>query len=237
MHTKKPKILCIIPARSGSKGLKNKNFKKINKIPLIEYTINLAKKIKEINKVFVSTDSKKIFDYSKKLNCEAPYLRPKKISGDKSSVEEVCSDVLNYYKKQKIFFDIILVLQPTSPLRKIDTVKKVLKSIINNKNISAVTTFCECSNSHPNYIYRMNMKKFIPIIKKKVKRRQNFKNYYFRTGVAYAVKTSFFLRSKKLYPKNPSGILLTDYIEAINIDTITDFRIAKCIIESKKTKC
>ena len=127
-----------------------------------------------------------------------------------------------------------MVLQPTSPLRRLSTVKKVLKKIISDEKISAVTTFCECSNSHPNYIYRKNKNEFIPLMKKKVKRRQNFKKYYFRTGVAYAVKTKFFQKSKKLYPKNPYGILLKDSFESINIDTKIDFRLAKYIIESKK---
>ena len=234
MKKKNEKILCIIPARSGSKGLRNKNFKRINNIPLIGYTINLAKKIKHIDKLFVSTDSKKILNYAKKNGCEAPYLRPKKISGDKSTIDEVCSNVLNYYKKRGENFDIILVLQPTSPLRKLNSLKKVVEKILNNKNLIAVTTFCKCSNSHPNYIYKKNNNFFNPIIKKKIKRRQDFKTYYFRTGVAYAVRSSFFLKYKKLYPKKPYGIILDDYLETINIDTITDFKLAKYIIESNQ---
>ena len=125
-------------------------------------------------------------------------------------------------------------MQPTSPLRKLTSLKKVVQKILNNKNLIAVTTFCKCSNSHPNYIYKQNKSIFYPIIKKKNKRRQDFQTYYFRTGVAYAVRSNYFLKYKKLYPKKPYGIILDDYLETINIDTITDLKLAKYIIESKQ---
>ena len=92
------KVVAIIPARSGSKGIHLKNIKKLNGNPLIQYTIDVAKKCKMINRIIVSTDSTKIANISKKLGVEVPFLRPKKISGDVSSMEEVVTHTINFLK-------------------------------------------------------------------------------------------------------------------------------------------
>jgi len=95
-------ILCFIPARAGSKGIKNKNLYKINSKPLIYYTIKFAQKIKN-NFIFVSTDSTKILKYTNKLNLNNKYIRPKKLSGDHSLVIDALIDSLNWLKKKVKF--------------------------------------------------------------------------------------------------------------------------------------
>ena len=76
-------VLCIIPARAGSKGIKNKNIQKINNKPVIEYSISCAKKAKLVNRIIVSTDGEKIAKISKDVGAEIPFVRPKKLSGSK----------------------------------------------------------------------------------------------------------------------------------------------------------
>ena len=113
------KILAFIPARGGSKGIPNKNIKLFNGKPLIEWTINSALKSKLISKVIVSSDSQKILSISKKLGAET-VLRPKNISGDFATTE---SAIKHYIKNTKESFDTIVLLSPTSPIRKIKDIE------------------------------------------------------------------------------------------------------------------
>ena len=94
------KFLAIIPARKGSKTLPKKNYKSFNKKPLIYWTIKAALKSNCFEKIVVSTDSTKIQAIAKKMGVECPYLRPKKLSGDKVNVHKVVKHVIEYYKKK-----------------------------------------------------------------------------------------------------------------------------------------
>ena len=111
------KILCIIPARKWSKGLKSKNIKKLNNIPLVAWSILAAKKSKLIKEIIVSTDSIKISKIARKYGANIPFIRPKKFATDKASTFSIIKHAINFYSKNKINFDYILLLEPTSPLR------------------------------------------------------------------------------------------------------------------------
>ena len=117
------KILAFIPARGGSKGIPNKNIKLFNGKPLIQWTIKSALKSKLINKVIVSSDSKKILSLSKKFGADV-ILRPKNISGDLATT---ASAIKHYIKNTKESFDTIVLLSPTSPLRKKKDIDNAIK--------------------------------------------------------------------------------------------------------------
>ena len=106
------KILCVIPARKGSKGLKNKNIKKLNNIPLIAWSILAAKKSKLITEIIVSTDSEKNFKDCKKIWCKVPFLRPKKFATDKSSSFSVLKHAIEFFEKKKFFLIIFYCSSP-----------------------------------------------------------------------------------------------------------------------------
>ena len=99
----KSKIICVIPARKGSKGLKDKNIKKLNGIPLIAWSIKVAKRCKFIDEIIVSTDSLKIAEIAKKYGAKVPFLRPKKFATDKSSSFSVLKHAIDFYKKKYFF--------------------------------------------------------------------------------------------------------------------------------------
>jgi CMP-N-acetylneuraminic acid synthetase len=121
------KFLCLIPARKNSKGIKNKNLKIFNKKPLIYWTIKVAKKCKYINRIIVSTDSKKIASYSKTLKVDVPFIRPKNISKDKTEMIEVVQHLTKFTDTEKYNFDALIILQPTSPLRQVSDLNKACK--------------------------------------------------------------------------------------------------------------
>ena len=130
-------FLCIIPARSGSKGIKDKNIKKIKKLTLIEHAYVFAKKLKEFDEIIVSTDSKKYLKFLKKYDYKfTNFLRPKSLSRKNSTDLDVLSYELkryeNYFKKK---FDYVAFFQPTSPIRKKSDIIKCIK-IIKKKNLT-----------------------------------------------------------------------------------------------------
>ena len=142
------KILAIVPARGGSKGIKLKNLKKINKKSLTRIVGEFLSKIKYIDYSIISTDNKKIADEAKKYNLEYFFKRPKKLSGDLVSDHAVVKHALikaEKYKKKN--FDIILLLQPTSPLRTKKHIKNSLDLLIDN-NADSVWT---CSKINTKY--------------------------------------------------------------------------------------
>ena len=113
----KKNIIAVVLARGGSKRLKNKNLQKIGKTSLLEITINFAIKLKFINDIVLSTDSKKMLDICKRKKILTPGLRPSKLSKDKTSSEDVIFYLLKWYEKKYKKVDGILLLQPTTPYR------------------------------------------------------------------------------------------------------------------------
>ena len=120
------KYFAVIPARGGSKTIKNKNRIKINGIPLINYSLMHASFCKKISKIFVTSDNNKILNLCNNYNCEL-IKRPKNISSDSATLEEVLGHTISIMKKRKLFADNIVLLQPTSPIRFSGDISKAMK--------------------------------------------------------------------------------------------------------------
>ena len=131
------KIVALIPARKNSSRIKNKNMKIFKKKPLIQRTINIAKKIKGIQGVYISTDDENIIRLGLKLGVKVPWKRPKKLSTKSATSESVIKHFLSWYQKEIGKVDALLLLQPTSPFRKIKSNQGALNAFKKNpkKNI------------------------------------------------------------------------------------------------------
>ena len=131
---KKEKYLALIVARKNSKGLKNKNIIKINSKPCIEWTFIEAEKSKLVDKILLSTDSEKIITLAKKYKILIPFIRPDHLAGDDTSILEVIKHALRWVKKNTYEkFDHIILLQPTSPLRKAKHIDEAIIHFSKNK--------------------------------------------------------------------------------------------------------
>jgi CMP-N,N'-diacetyllegionaminic acid synthase len=129
----KKQLLIIIPARSGSKTIKNKNLIKINRKPLIQYSFEISSKIKEKSKeIYCSTDSIKIKNLAKKFHITSQPLRPKKYSQDLSRDIDFVNHALKVFGREKKYFKYCLILRPTNPLRSVNNLNKSYKSFIKN---------------------------------------------------------------------------------------------------------
>ena len=222
------RFISVIPARSGSKGIKNKNIIKIGNKPLIQHTFEAACKSK-INQNFLLTDSIKIKDLGKKFKINTDYIRPKKISNSKTSLAETLYHFNSWLNKKKIYYDFMVILQPTSPLRDYKDINNCL-DIIKKSKPQSLFSISE-SLEHPYEVIVKNKKKWRPILAKSKKfyRRQDFDiKTYFINGSIY-VSSNKLIRQKKTFsytnhcfyqmPKNKS-LEINDKDEAYIIDCI-----------------
>ena len=224
------KILCVICARSGSKGIKNKNLINFFGKPLISHTFNQAKKIKFTN-IVVSTDSKKISKIIGKTN--SWFLRSKKLSGDKISKIEVIVDALRKSEKKfKIKYDAVIDLDVTSPLRLKKDIYNAMK-IFKVKNYDNIFSVCESSrNPYFNMVEIVNKKVSLSKSKKVFFSRQTAPKVYDMNAAIYIWKRDVLVKNKSLFNKK-TGIYLMPKNRSIDIDDELDYKIVKFLYEQK----
>lgn len=227
------RILAIIPARCGSKGIPFKNIIDVNGKPLIQYTIDIALKLKLnnlIDEVIVSTDCNEIGSVSKELGVDVPFLRPNEISGDKSKSIDYVIDSLKYFKSRNIEYDAVIILQPTSPLKTYSDVKNSLKIFSENESDSLISAYKE--ETINNFImYYKNKDEAIPLNKKHNHgiRRQDHGAVYIRNGAIYIAKVDFLLKEKKIVSDVPLMHEMNKY-SSINIDTFEDLEYVRSLL-------
>ena len=165
----KKKILAIIPCRSGSKAIKNKNILNIFGKPLIYYSIFFAKKCGFIDKIIVSTDSQKYKKIVEQYGVKVPFLRPKKISKDSSLDIDMFKHTIEWLKNNENYIpDLIVHLRPTTPLRKIKTLKKAINIMTKNKNLDSLRSISlNKSVPYKMWIFNENNSLIKPLIKEK----------------------------------------------------------------------
>lgn len=227
-------ILCVILARAGSKGIRNKNFIKVLGKPLIEYSFDEIKKSKFIDYSILSSDSKKIIEIAKKNSIDAPFVRPKQLSKDESKSEDSILHVLKYLEKKNKIFDYILLIEPTSPLRDFKDIDNIIKFNIENKYSSSVS-ISDVSTCHPSFMYRINDNKIIKEFKNKKYEsspRQKIPKLYFMEGSLYIADVKYFISKKKFTGKNTGGYIMPKW-KSLEIDDPIDLFIFESLLKNK----
>ena len=226
--------ICLIPARSGSKRLKNKNIKLINNNPLIEIVIKIAKKSKLFSDIFVSTDSKKIKKIAESKGAKVPYIRSKRISNDKTGTDQV---ILDFIKKTKIKKDFLFCIYPTailiSPNDLIDAYK-----VLKKRDSDCLVSMGEF-NSSPYRSLKIIKNGYIKFWKEKYSNQnsQELEKLYFDAGAFYIYKTKYFKKNKlKMVFPNKTIPYILNHEKSIDINTHDDFKFAKSIFLNKNYK-
>lgn len=225
------KILVIIPARGGSKGIKDKNIIDVCGKPLIQYSIDQSlelKKMRLVDEIIVSTDSQKIAEMGRKLGANVPFLRPESISGDKAKSIDFILHAINYYEEKNIFFDAVLLLQPTCPTRDGKLLESAIKLFKEGKSDSLISCYNE------EYINDLVMYKskvgnvLIPLSEKHNKgvRRQDHGNVFVRNGAIYLTSVKYLKETEQIISDYPLLIEMRKS-QSINIDTLEDLEILK----------
>ncbi|MGJ0308737.1 acylneuraminate cytidylyltransferase family protein [Aliarcobacter cryaerophilus] len=219
-------FLAIIPARGGSKGLPGKNIKSLCGKPLISWSIEAGINSKYIDEVMVTTDDENIAKISKEYGANVPFLRPSELSTDFSNTFDAVYHTIEHYKNYlKKEFDYIVLLEPTSPLREVDDIDKMIEKIITNeKEFDSISSIGEV-NEHPSIMKKIVNENYIiqfSIELELTTRRQDNEKVYFPYGVGYIVKTKSLLEEKTFYTKRNTFYQIKRY-QCYEIDDIYDF--------------
>ena len=230
---KNKKILVVIPARSGSKGLPGKNIKVLCGKPLIGWSIEQSVDSKYVDKTIVSTDSDVIANIALNYGAVIPFLRPQELAQDTTPTIDVINHLIENLKET---YDILVLIEPTSPLRKKDDIDNCIKLLCDNfENSSAVISLGEVHMENP-YICKVlkdnKVKSFIEC-NKTITRRQDLDTVYFPYGVAYVSKIDTLLKSQTFYQNNALPYII-DRWQNYEIDDVYDFICVESIIKYKK---
>jgi len=225
----KKKILCVISARGGSIGIKNKNIINFCGKPLIAWSILQAKKSIFLDDVFISTDSKKIANIAKSYGAEIPFIRKKNLANKNTSKFLVWKNALiEIEKKNKTKYDFFFDLDCTNPLRTSNDIDRMFKYFlkISKKTDALITVANSRKNPYFNMLEKNDLGFFRPSkrINKWPTSRQTSPIVYDQVASMYLLKTEFLRKKKKLYSGNIKGYLLKDY-QNFDIDSKLDFKI------------
>lgn len=230
---KDKRILAVITARGGSKGLPGKNIKSLNGKPLIAWTIQKAQDSKYIDRIFISTDSKDIADVCEEYGVKVPKLRPKELAADTTSSMDVLLYTIEMLEKGGEVYDYLLLLEPTSPLRKNGDLDNMIGIAVDHEEADGVISVGRVHTEHPSIVKRISSAGMIaPYIEnnKAVYQRQQEDEALFPYGVGYLVKIDRFKECKTIYMEH----MLPYYIERwqnYEIDDIYDFKCIEAIIK------
>lgn len=230
------KILAIIPARSGSKRVKNKNIKLLGGKPLIIHTIEQAQKSNYINKIVITTDGQEIAEVAKKSKADV-IIRPPEISGDGSTEYEYYNHVLTTLKVEEDYEpDLIVNLYPTSPFRKTETIDRAIERIISFPEAECLRSVRKCSE-HPYKMWRVIGEFLEPFVPSKNHNlhtfsTQLFPEVYIQNASIYIIKTDAFHRHKATIGNNILSFVMGDE-ESVDINSELDFKIAETILNKK----
>jgi CMP-N-acetylneuraminic acid synthetase len=233
---KRKRILALIPARGGSKGLPGKNIRPLLGKPLIAWTIEQALESKYIDKVIVSTDSAEIARVSKKSGADVPFIRPKRLATDTSKVIDTVFHAIEELEKEGLKFDYLVLLESTSPLRKEGDLDNAIKKLIDHSNkADSIISVGEIALEHPIYAKKISngfIKSYFSLDKTDMQR-QELPAAYFPYGVVYLSKLSTMRKKRAVY----AGRILPYVIERwqnYEINDILDFVCVESILRYRR---
>lgn len=222
------KIIALICARGNSKGIKNKNLLRFNKISLLGHAIKQSFKSKFIKRVVVSTDSKKIAREAIKYKAEIPFIRPAKLASNKSAEVETWRHAIKHLAANNEY-DYIASIPTTSPLRNLTDINKCINKAIKG-NFDMVFTVTDSTKSPYYNILKIKNNKLQEVCKdkKKIVRRQDSPKCYDLTTACYVFKPEYILKQKNWLKGNTSFIVIPKE-RSIDIDDKVDYKIAKIL--------
>jgi len=230
---KEKKILTIITARGGSKGLPKKNIRTLLNKPLIAWTIDQAIMSKYIDKVVVSTDDSKIAEISEKYGAEVPFIRPAKLAQDNSTSIDVVLHTIQWLEDKNNQYDFIVLLEPTSPLRETNDIDSSLELLINNKDAESIVSVCKPESSHPEFLVKINNDYISQYNNKgfEHKRRQDLDDVYYYEGSIYISNIQSLKERLSFYHEKTLAYIVPRW-KSFEIDEIVDLISIEAIMKN-----
>ena len=227
------KILSIIPARSNSKGVKNKNVIDIGGKPLMAYTIECSKKSKYVNRTIVSTDSLEYKKIAEKYGAEVPFLRDSKFAKDEVHAIYPVIELIEKLKKVESYEpDLVLMLLPTSPLRKSETLDLAIEKFLDLKSKYKSLVSVKALKKSKYHIRKIERENLKPLVKTKNYniQRQNLEDLFILNGSIYISTPSDLLSKKTFHIENFTTFYEMDEIESIDVDSIQEVNYVRKLI-------
>jgi CMP-N,N'-diacetyllegionaminic acid synthase len=226
-------ILAIIPARGGSRGIPRKNVRLLCGKPLIAYTIEAALSSKLIDRVVVSTEDEEIAEVSKKYGAEV-ISRPPELGQDDTPSLPVYQHAIRHLEKAEDYRpEIIVILQPTSPLRLVEDIDRAIAEFLKRK-YDSIVSICEVEHP-PHWMYTLARNRLKPVIKdgESVTRRQDAPKMYRLNGAVYVTSREVIMKENRLIGRD-TGAHIMPLERSIDIDTELDFKLADLLMRQRK---
>jgi N-acylneuraminate cytidylyltransferase/CMP-N,N'-diacetyllegionaminic acid synthase len=225
-------VLALIPARGGSKGLPGKNIRPLAGKPLITWTIEAALQSRLCDQVMVSADDEKIAAVARQYGAAVPFMRPPELAADEASSMDVIIHAMNWQNEHGQSFDWLLLLQPTSPLRSFEDIRKAAE-LLTKKRAAAVVSVCESEHS-PLWMNiigpDLNMRDFLAG-EHQNKNRQQLGKYYRLNGAIYLARWDFLMERRSFFSENTYAYIMEPERSA-DIDRELDFKFAEFLIKN-----
>jgi N-acylneuraminate cytidylyltransferase/CMP-N,N'-diacetyllegionaminic acid synthase len=228
------KILGIITARGGSKSIPGKNIKRLAGKPLIAWTIEAARQSHVLERVIVSTDDERIAAVSRKWGAEVPFLRPKKLAKDDTPTLPVLKHAVSFLKSNEGYIpDVIVLLQPTSPLRNAKHIRQAV-SLFQKTKADSVVSVC-IAKQNPHWMMRLKGNRVHPFMTngKEYERRQNLPSAHYVNGAIYVTRYPVLMEKNKILGHDTRALVM-DAESSIDIDTSLDFKVAEALMKERR---
>lgn len=228
------RVLCVVPARSGSKGLKDKNIRQLAGKPLLAWPVCCARESKYIDRVIVSTDSDEYAAIARQYLADVPFLRPANLAQDSTTTFEVLDHLINNLQEK---YDILVLLEPTSPLTEAVDVDSALEKLISSwEKADSIVGVTQEIKSHPAYLLTIDAEKRIQSLNtdfSKAVRRQELSAVYRMDGTLYISKTEALQRELGFYHQRTLGFIVPEW-KSYEIDSLTDYICIEAIMNNRE---
>ena len=234
--TDQTKILAIIPARGGSKGVPRKNLRPIAGRPMIEYTIEVAREVSHLfHRVIVSTDDQEIASIARAAGADVPFMRPDDLASDKSPTLPVMQHAVDFVEQQDdINIDWVCLLRPTSPLRNADDIEGAVDVALNGETDSVISVV-QVHAVHPVLMKRIEDGRLLPFSVEEPEgtRRQDLKpDAYMRNGSIYVTRRDVLMNDNSIWGQSIQPYVMPED-RSVGVDSEMDLKLATLLIEER----
>ena len=230
------KVLGIVTARGGSKGVPRKNVRLLAGKPLIQYTAEAARAAKLLTKTSLTTDDKEIAEVGRQCGLEVPFLRPPELARDDTPTLPVLQHAVRFFEDQGEFFDAICLLQPTNPMRQSSDIDACVALLEKTGVDSVVTVLPVPAEYNPHWVYFRNDDGTFRLStgeKTPIPRRQLLPPAFHREGSVYVMRRAVLMLKNSLFGDTLAGQLM-DPARSVNIDTMEDWAEAEKLLSTSQ---
>jgi CMP-N-acetylneuraminic acid synthetase len=228
------RVLAIVPARLGSKGIPKKNIRLLGGKPLLAYTAGAAAEATRLTRTILSTDDAEIAAVGRSCGLEVPFLRPSELARDETPTVDVLRHALEWVEACGEAYEAVCLLEPTSPFRRPQTIDECLRLLEEGTADAVVTVRPVPDKFNPHWVYFRERGGTLRISTgegEPISRRQDLPAAYYRDGCVYATKRDVIMNQKSIYGRRLVGYVVQDE-RSVNIDTLDDWGIAERLLAS-----